>query len=143
MVASIIRRNLGSKALRMTFTDARSAGKSVTTGPVPEEERRRFSISDADVEELARAALLIEKHYKRPMDIEWGKDGIDGKLYILQARPERVVWGAPEPVSGAGGSVVDVFRDPRLPTRIPTQEGVLAVESADLLKAFFAERRGG
>ena len=60
---------------------------------------------------------------------------------ILQARPERVVWGAPEPVSGAAGSVVDLFRDPALPTRIPVDAGVLAVESADLLRAFFAERR--
>ena len=87
---AIIRRNLGSKALRMTFTDARAAGKSVRTDPVPEAERRRFSISDADVEELARYALIIEQHYKRAMDIEWGRDGMDGKLYILQARPETV-----------------------------------------------------
>ena len=87
---SIIRRNLGSKALRMTFTDARSAGKSVQTHEVPEAERRQFSISDAEVEELARYAMVIEKHYQRPMDIEWGRDGIDGKLYILQARPETV-----------------------------------------------------
>ena len=61
---------------------------------------------------------------------------------ILQARPERVVYGAPEPVSGAAGSVIDVFRDPRLPTRIPVEGGVLAVEAADALRAFFAERRG-
>jgi len=61
---------------------------------------------------------------------------------LLQARPERVVYGAPEPVSGAAGSVVDIFRDPRLPTRIPVEGGVLAVEAADLLRAFFAERRG-
>jgi tRNA(adenine34) deaminase len=62
---------------------------------------------------------------------------------ILQARPERVVFGAPEPVSGAAGSVIDVFRDPRLPTRIPVEGGVLAVEAAALLRAFFSERRGG
>src|ERR1700716_228569 len=74
----------------MTFTDARTAGKSVRTDAVPESERRRFSIDDADVEELARAALIIEQHYKRPMDIEWGRDGVDGQLYILQARPETV-----------------------------------------------------
>jgi tRNA(adenine34) deaminase len=61
---------------------------------------------------------------------------------LLQARPERVVYGAPEPVSGAAGSVVDIFRDPRLPTRIPVEGGVVAVEAADLLRAFFAERRG-
>ncbi len=87
---SIIRRNLGSKALRMTFTDARSAGRSVVTHEVPEAERRRFSINDAEIEELARYAVAIEAHYQRPMDIEWGRDGIDGKLYILQARPETV-----------------------------------------------------
>jgi pyruvate,water dikinase len=87
---SIIRRNLGSKALRMTFTDARSAGRSVVTNEVPEAERRRFSINDAEIEELARYAVAIEAHYQRPMDIEWGRDGIDGKLYILQARPETV-----------------------------------------------------
>ncbi len=60
---------------------------------------------------------------------------------LLQARPERVVYGAPEPASGAAGSVVDIFRDPRLPTRIPVEGGVMAVEAADLLRAFFAERR--
>ncbi len=87
---AIVRRNLGSKALRMTFTDARTAGNSVKTEAVGEAERRRFSISDAEVEELARYALAIEEHYKRPMDIEWGRDGADGKLYILQARPETV-----------------------------------------------------
>ncbi len=57
---------------------------------MPEDERNRFSINDAEVEELARYALIIEQHYKRPMDIEWGRDGVDGKLYILQARPETV-----------------------------------------------------
>lgn len=61
---------------------------------------------------------------------------------LLQARPERVVYGAPEPVSGAAGSVVDIFRDPRLPTRIPVEGGVMAMEAADLLRTFFAERRG-
>ena len=87
---AIIRRNLGSKALRMTFTDERAAGKSVRTDEVPEAERRRFSISDAEIEELARYAVIIEQHYQRAMDIEWGRDGIDGRLYILQARPETV-----------------------------------------------------
>lgn len=62
---------------------------------------------------------------------------------ILQARPERVVYGAPEPVSGAAGSAIDVFRDPRLPTRIPVEGGVLAVEAAHLMREFFAERRSG
>src|SRR5258706_7680966 len=87
---AILRRNLGSKALRMVFTDSRVAGHSVMTLDVPKEEQRRFSINDAEVEELARYAMIIEKHYGRPMDVEWGRDGIDGKLYILQARPETV-----------------------------------------------------
>ena len=88
--SAILRRGLGSKALRMIFTDDRQAGKSVRTIEVPEAERRRFSITDAEVNELARYAMIIESHYQRPMDIEWGKDGDDGKLYILQARPETV-----------------------------------------------------
>ena len=72
----------------MIYTDARNeAGRSVKTVEVPEADRRRFSITDAEVEELARYALIIERHYGRPMDIEWGKDGTDGKLYVLQARP--------------------------------------------------------
>lgn len=87
---AILRRNLGSKALRMVFTESRSAGRSVQTLEVPEAERRKFSITDAEVEELARYALVIERHYGRPMDVEWGRDGIDGKLYVLQARPETV-----------------------------------------------------
>ena len=87
---SIIRRNLGTKALKMIFAGQRTAGKSVQTLDVPEGERRKFSITDAEVEQLARYALSIEQHYKRPMDIEWGRDGIDGELYILQARPETV-----------------------------------------------------
>ncbi len=87
---AVIRRNMGSKTNKMVFTDERSAGRSVRIIEVPEAERRRFSLNDAEVEELARFALTIEKHYGRPMDIEWGKDGVDGKLYILQARPETV-----------------------------------------------------
>ncbi|HEY7744066.1 MAG TPA: phosphoenolpyruvate synthase [Burkholderiales bacterium] len=87
---SILRRGLGSKAVKMVYADSREPGRSVTTVNVPEPERRRFSVSDAEVEELARTALVIEDHYRRPMDIEWGRDGIDGKLYILQARPETV-----------------------------------------------------
>ena len=66
------------------------AGQSTTTVDVAEAERRRFSITDAEAHELARYAVTIEKHYGRPMDIEWGRDGVDGKLYILQARPETV-----------------------------------------------------
>src|SRR5437868_6309037 len=74
----------------MVFTDTREAGRSVQTVDVPKDDRRRFSLTDAEVEELARYALTIEEHYGRAMDIEWGRDGVDGKLYILQARPETV-----------------------------------------------------
>ena len=74
----------------MQFAASREAGSPVETLDVDEAERRRFSITDTEVEELARHALVIERHYQRPMDIEWGKDGMDGKLYILQARPETV-----------------------------------------------------
>jgi len=87
---AILRRGLGSKAIKMVYADSREPGQSVTTVNVPEPERRRFSISDAEVEELARYAMIIEDHYRRPMDIEWGRDGVDGKIYILQARPETV-----------------------------------------------------
>ncbi len=87
---AVIRRNLGSKLIKMEFTADKTAGKSVCTVDVPEADRNRFSLSDEDVLELARYAVIIEKHYERPMDIEWGKDGEDGKLYILQARPETV-----------------------------------------------------
>ncbi|WP_341645039.1 phosphoenolpyruvate synthase [Thauera sp. SDU_THAU2] len=87
---AIIRRNLGSKLIKMVFTDKAVAGKSVRTVDVPEADRNRFSLTSEDVLELARYAVIIEKHYGRPMDIEWGKDGEDGKLYILQARPETV-----------------------------------------------------
>jgi pyruvate,water dikinase len=90
---AIIRRSLGSKLIQMQFTTAEEkaqGGKLVKTTDVPTELRNRYSLSDADVEQLARYALVIEAHYGRPMDIEWGKDGIDGELYILQARPETV-----------------------------------------------------
>ncbi len=87
---AILRRNIGSKAIKMEFADKAEAGRSVRTVEVLPADRRRFSITDADVQELASYALIIEKHYGRPMDIEWGKDGVDGKLYILQARPETV-----------------------------------------------------
>ena len=89
----IIRRSLGSKLIRMEFasTEEREAtGRLVRTVDNPPEQRNRYSLSDADVIELARYALIIETHYGRAMDIEWGKDGEDGKLYILQARPETV-----------------------------------------------------
>ncbi|HTT37346.1 MAG TPA: phosphoenolpyruvate synthase [Burkholderiales bacterium] len=87
---SILRRTLGSKAIRMVFAESREPGRSVRTLEVPEANRRQFSITDAEIEALARYAVIIEAHYGRPMDIEWGRDGVDGKLYILQARPETV-----------------------------------------------------
>jgi len=90
---AVIRRTLGSKLIKMTFAspeEKAASGKLVKTEDTPPEQRNRYSLSDADVTELARYAMIIEKHYARPMDIEWGKDGVDGKLYILQARPETV-----------------------------------------------------
>jgi pyruvate, water dikinase len=90
---AIIRRNLGSKLIKMEFASAEEKaanGKLVKTVDTTPEVRNRYSLSDADVTELAKYALIIEQHYARPMDIEWGKDGIDSKLYILQARPETV-----------------------------------------------------
>ncbi len=89
-VPSILRRNLGSKAIKMIYTADGRAGKAVETVEVPAQARSRFSITDADVEDLARIAVIIENHYGRPMDIEWAKDGDDGQLYIVQARPETV-----------------------------------------------------
>ena len=90
---AVIRRNLGSKLLQMQFTTAQEkalGGKLVKITDVPTELRNRYSLTDVDVEQLARYALVIEEHYGRAMDIEWGKDGLDGQLYILQARPETV-----------------------------------------------------
>jgi pyruvate,water dikinase len=87
---AILRRNLGSKLIKMQFATSNDTGHSVETLDVEEADRVKFSITDAEVEELARHAAVIERHYQRPMDIEWGKDGLDGKLYILQARPETV-----------------------------------------------------
>jgi len=86
----IIRRALGSKLIKMEFEPTAAAGRLVRTVDVSDGERHRFSLTDADVLELARFAVTIEGHYGRPMDIEWGKDGIDGRIYILQARPETV-----------------------------------------------------
>ncbi|MCU0897498.1 MAG: phosphoenolpyruvate synthase [Burkholderiales bacterium] len=85
----VIRRGLGSKMTKMVFSAA-SDGHRVKTVPVPEAERAHFSLNDADVIELGQYAVKIESHYGRPMDIEWGKDGLDGRIYILQARPETV-----------------------------------------------------
>lgn len=101
---SVIRRNLGSKLIKMVFTESREAGTSTATVAVAEAERNHYALSDADVLELARYALIIEQHYGRPMDIEWGKDGEDGKLYILQARPETVKSQA------GGGSTIEKYR---------------------------------
>ena len=86
----ILRKNLGSKAIKMVYSDDPRPGKTVETVDVEEADSMRFSISDDEIVELARMAVTIENHYGRPMDIEWGKDGNDGKLYILQARPETV-----------------------------------------------------
>ncbi|PQP02491.1 phosphoenolpyruvate synthase [Massilia phosphatilytica] len=86
----VIRKNIGSKLIKMEFTKEAKAGRSVQTVDVPIEMRNRYSLRDEEVVELAKYAVIIEKHYGRPMDIEWGKDGRDGKLYILQARPETV-----------------------------------------------------
>ena len=90
---SVIRRNLGSKLIQMVFATAQEkaqSGRLVKTVDVPTELRNRYCLSDDEVQQLARYAVLIEQHYGRPMDIEWGKDGRDGQLYILQARPETV-----------------------------------------------------
>lgn len=86
----IVRRTLGSKLIKMEFDPEKASGRSVRTVDAEPEDRRRFALTDDDVIELAKFACIIEKHYGRPMDIEWGKDGIDGKIYILQARPETV-----------------------------------------------------
>jgi pyruvate, water dikinase len=90
---AVIRRNLGSKLSQMVFAtpeEKKQTGKLVKTIDVPTEQRNRYCLSDADVEQLAKYAVIIEQHYGRAMDIEWGKDGNDGQLYILQARPETV-----------------------------------------------------
>lgn len=87
---SIIRRNLGSKAIKMVYGEHAQAGRSVKTVDVDQTDRDCFSLNDTEVAVLAKQALLIEKHYGRPMDIEWAKDGDDGQIYIVQARPETV-----------------------------------------------------
>ncbi|MGI9249423.1 MAG: phosphoenolpyruvate synthase [Woeseiaceae bacterium] len=86
----VLRKNLGSKAIKMIYSDNPTPGKTVETVDVDESDSLSFSISDEEIVELAKMAVTIENHYGRPMDIEWGKDGNDGKLYILQARPETV-----------------------------------------------------
>ena len=87
---SVLKRGLGEKAKKMIYTADRTLGKTVEFIAVPNNERNQFCLTDADVEALGKQALIIEDHYQRPMDIEWGKDGVDGQLYILQARPETV-----------------------------------------------------
>ncbi len=88
---AVIRKVLGSKKIKMIFDlEGERVGRSVKTVDVPDADRNRFALTDEEIMELAKYATIIEKHYGRPMDIEWGKDGIDGKLYILQARPETV-----------------------------------------------------
>jgi len=87
---AIVRRNIGSKKIRMVYADDPDHGKQVRIEDVPENERNRFALTDDEVEELARQALLIERHYQRPMDIEWAKDGHTGQMFIVQARPETV-----------------------------------------------------
>ncbi len=88
---AILKRSVGEKAIAMRYTDGRQVDASTAFVEVDAADRGRFSITDAEVEELGRIALVIEAHYGRPMDIEWGKDGVDGRLYVLQARPETVV----------------------------------------------------
>ncbi len=87
---AIVRRNMGSKKIRMVYADSQEHGEQVRIEDVPEEERDRFSLTSEEIEALATQAMLIEKHYQRPMDIEWAKDGHTGKLFIVQARPETV-----------------------------------------------------
>jgi pyruvate,water dikinase len=87
---AILKRGIGGKATKMVYTSDTTVGRTTEFVEVPEADRRRLSLSDGEVEELARQAVMIEAHYGRPMDIEWGKDGLDGGLYILQARPETV-----------------------------------------------------
>src|SRR3970282_2252267 len=99
---AILRRNLGTKAIKMIYSDDRAHGRATRTVDVAQPERQRFCLSDTQGQDLARQALIIEEHYGRPMDIEWARDGEDGKLYILQARPETVK-------SRASGQVIERF----------------------------------
>ncbi|MBK1620895.1 phosphoenolpyruvate synthase [Lamprobacter modestohalophilus] len=98
---AILRRTVGDKAMRMVFAEPGSR-EPVRTEQTPMADRQQFSISDAEIEALAKQAVLIEQHYQRPMDIEWAKDGLDGKLYIVQARPETV--------QSRSGQVVERYR---------------------------------
>ena len=87
---AILRKNIGSKAIKMLYSEKPVDGQFVETVDVDEADSNRFSLTDTEIETLARYAVIVENHYGRPMDIEWGKDGLDGKLYLLQARPETV-----------------------------------------------------
>ncbi|ABV36482.1 Pyruvate, water dikinase [Shewanella sediminis HAW-EB3] len=87
---AVVRRNIGSKLIQMVYSDDLDHGKQVKIEDVAADKRREFSVNDEEVMELAKQAIIIEQHYGRPMDIEWAKDGNDGKLYIVQARPETV-----------------------------------------------------
>lgn len=87
---AIVKKTFGSKLIKMIYADSQEIGKQVEVIDTDEKEREQFSLTNNEIEDLARQALLIEQHYKRPMDIEWAKDGIDGQLYIVQARPETV-----------------------------------------------------
>jgi pyruvate,water dikinase len=87
---AVVRRNIGSKAIKMIYTADESHGKQVEVVDIDESLSNQFSLTDDEVQELAKQAVIIEQHYQRPMDIEWAKDGLDGKLYIVQARPETV-----------------------------------------------------
>ena len=87
---AILRKNIGSKAIKMLYSEQPIDGQFVETVDVDEADSNRFSLTDIEIETLARYAVIVENHYGRPMDIEWGKDGLDGKLYLLQARPETV-----------------------------------------------------
>lgn len=100
---AILRRNLGSKAIKMVYSGENAAGRSVNTVDVDTEQRRQFSLSDSDVTELARQAVIIEDHYGCPMDIEWAKDGDTGTLYVVQARPETVQ-------SRASGNILERYQ---------------------------------
>ena len=110
---AVLKRGVGDKATKMVYTDDATVGRTTEFVDVDPAERRLLSLTDDEVEELARHALVIEEHYGRPMDIEWGKDGVDGQIYVLQARPETVqsrVTGALErykmPKESAAGAEV-------------------------------------
>jgi len=100
---AVVRRNIGSKAIKMVYADSVEHSKQVEIVDIDEADSNRFSITDAEVEELAKQAVIIERHYGRAMDIEWAKDGLDGKLYIVQARPETVK-------SRESGNVMEQFQ---------------------------------